>query len=134
MTNTDKPAALPGADMTSPVDLPPIEGGEAHPLLWASTAIAVASAFLLLFNASALRSWAYEREPGPVNERVVGYAEGWFAVTERFYLDRPVAAMSGWWDAMKAIGFRGSDAEAAPEPAEPEPVAAEEPRPGFTVQ
>jgi hypothetical protein len=132
MPDTDKPAlSLPGAEMTSPVELPPVE--ETRPLLWASTAIAVATAFLLLFNASALRSWAYEREPGPVSERIVGYAEGWFAAIERFYLDRPVAAMSGWWEAMKAVEF-GGDGTVEPEtPAEPEP-AEEEPRPGFTVQ
>lgn len=99
-------------DMTSPVDLPPPEGEEQHPLLWASIVIAVATAFLMLFNASSIRSWAFELEPGPQNERVVAIADGWYQKTEALYLDRPVAAMSGWWDAVKALEF-GSDEEAA---------------------
>lgn len=114
---------MTNADMTSPVDLPPPDGEEQHPLLWTSTAIAVATIFLLLFNASALRSWAFELEPGPQNERVVAVADGWYQKTETFLLDRPVAAMSGWWDAVKALEFgsveESGDAggEADPEPA-----------------
>jgi hypothetical protein len=99
-------------DMTSPVDLPLPDEEEQHPLLWASIAIAVATGFLLLFNASALRGWAFDLEPGTRSERVVSLTDGWYRHTESLYLDRSVAAMSGWWDAGKALEF-GSDPDAA---------------------
>jgi hypothetical protein len=115
---------MTNADMTSPVDLPPPEGEEQHPLLWTSIAIAVATGFLLLFNASALRGWAFDLEPNPQNERVVAVADGWYQRTEAFRLDEPVAAMSGWWNAVKALEF-GSDEAAAPVADEPEAAAAD---------
>jgi hypothetical protein len=136
MTDTGKqPSALPGADMTSPVDLPPAEGEEPHPLLWASVAILVAAAFLFLFNATALRGWAYQLEPGPVSERVVTVSGGWYDQTGRFGLNRPVEAMSGWWEALKDVEFGGGEAGAAEEaPAAETAPADEEPRPGFSVE
>ena len=136
---------MTNADMTSPVDLPPPDEEEQHPLLWASIVIAVATGFLLLFNAGAIRGWAFELEPGPRNERVVAIADGWYQKTEALYLDRPVAAMSGWWDAVKALEF-GSDEESsnAGGAAEAEPAAAadseasavqDDPEgPGFSLQ
>ncbi|MGJ8537185.1 MAG: hypothetical protein ACSHW2_08525 [Parasphingopyxis sp.] len=134
---------MSNADMTSPVDLPPPDGEESHPLLWASTAIAVATGFLLLFNASALRGWAFELEPSPQNERIVAAADSWYQKTEAFYLDRPVDAMSGWWLAIKALEF-GSTDEGAGGEAGVDPVAAEQGSarpatdgaegPGFSVQ
>ena len=140
MTDTDEllaepaeKAPLPGphdlVDITSPVDLPPPDGEEQHPLLWTSIVIAVATGFLLLFNASALRSWAFELEPGPQNARVVAVADGWYEKTEALHLDRPVATMSGWWDAIKALEF-GSGEPAAPVANEPEAVATDEAAPG----
>lgn len=134
-------APLPGTsgnmDMTSPVDLPPMEDEGGNSLLWASIAIAVAAAFLLVFNASALRGWAFELEPGPQSEQVVQLAGGWYDFTERLYLDRPVAAMSGWWEGIKAIEFGSDDdpgeaADAASMPADDEPEETE--GPGFSVE
>lgn len=120
-------------DMTSPVDLPPPDGEEQHPLLWASVVIAVATGFLLLFNASALRGWAFGLEPGPQNERVVVIADGWYQKTEALYLDRPVAAMSGWWDAVKALEFGSAD-EAADGEDETDAETDDPEGPGFSVQ
>lgn len=156
MTKTDKllaepadQAPLPGprgnADMTSPVDLPPPDEEEQHPLLWASIVISVTTGFLLLFNASALRSWAFELEPSPQNERVVAVAEGWYQQTETLYLDRPVAAMSDWWDGIKALEFgsgegsanAGGAVEANPDPAiegAESPAEEETEGPGFSLQ
>ena len=94
-----------GADMTSPVDLPPPLVKERNPLLWTSITIAVATGVLLLFNADALRGWAFELEPGPQSERIVEIADSWYRQTERFYLDRPVATMSAWWEGVKAVEF-----------------------------
>lgn len=151
MTDTDKLLAEPaekaplpgpkaGMDMTSPVDLPAIEGEEGSGLLWASIAIAVATGFLLLFNASALRGWAFELEPGPWSERIVALADDWYQRTESLYLDRPVAAMSGWWDAIKALEFgsgEGPDdpaADGAADGAAAEPAAERPPEPGFSIE
>lgn len=122
MSDTDKLLAEPaekapltnpsgGADMTSPVDLPTDEEDAQNALLWTSIAIAVATAVLLLFNAEALRGWAFELEPGPQSERIVEITDGWYRQTERFYLDRPVAVMSEWWDGIKAMEF-GADEQA----------------------
>lgn len=134
---------MSNADMTSPVDLPPPDGEESHPLLWASTAIAVATGFLLLFNASALRGWAFELEPSPQNERIVAAADSWYQKTEAFYLDRPVDAMSGWWLAIKALEFgstdEGADRGNSADPATTEngsasPADDEAEGPGFSLQ
>ncbi|MEO1169575.1 MAG: hypothetical protein AAFW97_12775 [Pseudomonadota bacterium] len=146
MTDTDKLLAEPaekapltnpsgGADMTSPVDLPPTEEEEQNALLWTSIAIAVATAVLLLFNADALRGWAFELEPGPQSEQIVEITDGWYRQTERVYLDRPVAAMSEWWEGIKAMEFgadeQGGDvAETGERGHEPDP--AEEP--GFSPE
>lgn len=155
MTDNDKlptepvelvpPSVMPSVGMmSSPVDLPPPEEEEQQPLLWTSIVIAVATGFLLLFNASAIRSWAFDLEPGPQSEQVVMLADDWYERTEIFYLDRPVVVMSGWWNAIKALEF-GSD-EAAGETEdliddaassganEPAPAAEEPEGPGFSVQ
>ena len=47
----------------SPVDLPEPLLPEPHPLKWVSTVIATAALILLLFNAHALRGWAYQLPP-----------------------------------------------------------------------
>ena len=155
MTDTDKlptepaetapPSVMAGDGMmSSPVDLPPSDEEEQQPLLWTSIVIAVATGFLLLFNASAIRSWAFDLEPGPRSEQVVMLADGWYARTETFYLDRPVAVMSGWWNAIKALEFGSDEAvgetedpidDAASQEASEPASAAEEPEgPGFSVQ
>lgn len=147
MTDTDALPATPAkrvslntvtsdADMTSPVDLPPLEGEDGGGLLWTSTAIAMATAVLLLFNADALRGWAYDLEPGPESERVIAISDGWYRQTERFYLDRPVAVMSGWWEGIKALEF-GSDADEAEsdeDPAEAEAAPRNSDSPGFSPE
>ncbi|MEM8696766.1 MAG: hypothetical protein AAGE05_12160 [Pseudomonadota bacterium] len=149
MTDTDTQLAEPpetapltgphgGMDMTSPVDLPPFEGEEGSGLLWTSIAIAAAMAVLLLFNAAALRGWAFELAPGPESERVVALTDGWYRQTERLYLDRPVATMSGWWDAVKALQFGSDDADMVGarvgDDRNAEPRADDSHGPGFSVE
>ena len=137
-------SAMPGDGMmSSPVDLPLPEEEEQQPLLWTSIAIAVATGFLLLFNASAIRSWAFDLEPGPQSEQIVMLADGWYKRTEIFYLDRPVATMSGWWNAIRALEFGTEEAareteeliDDAPSPgvSDPAPTAEEPEGPGFSV-
>ena len=116
MTETSSPP-LPdpaGLEHTlSPVDLPGDAPGEGRPLRWATTIIAVASAFLLLFNAGALRSWAGDLEPGPVTEPVIAAADAWHGFTERLGLTRPVETMRGWWQEVKAGRFAAQPNEAS---------------------
>ncbi len=146
MTDTDTSPATPAektllttvgsdANMTSPVDLPPLEGEDGGGLLWTSTVIAIATAILLLFNADALRGWAYDLEPGPESERVIAISDGWYRQTERFYLDRPVAVMSGWWDGIKALEFGSSADEGSGEDVTEEaPAPRNSDSPGFSPE
>jgi hypothetical protein len=115
--DTAEQAPLPGprggAAISSPIDLPPLEDGEEepHPLRWTTIAIATATAFLALFNASALQSWAYELIPGPRTERVVRAASGWFELTGRARLNLPVETMGGWWNALREAPFPSGAAQ-----------------------
>jgi len=93
----------------SPVDLPPPAKPLPHPLRWTSTVIAVAAALLLALNATALRGWAYQLKPGPLTGPVVAAAESWYDATARFGLNRPVDAMHGWWQSVKAARFGGEE-------------------------
>ena len=110
----------------SPVDLPGDAPGEDRPLRWTATIVAVATLFLLFFNAGAIRSWANELRPGPTTEPVIAAADAWHGVTAAIGLARPVETMRGWWEAAKAARFGGQDA-AVPEPEAP---ATRQPRPG----
>lgn len=133
----EPPEAAPLPDRTgledtlSPVDLPPLPD-EHHPLRWTTTVVVVTTAFLALFNASALQGWAYELAPGPYTARVVAAADGWYGFTARLGLDRPVALMHGWWQSVKAAEL-GGGAEALPDDdadlAPPPPAVPETPDP-----
>ena len=115
-----EPAGL--AETLSPVDLPEPAAQLPHPLRWTSTTIAVATLFLALFNAHALRSWSYQLTPNEYSARVVAVAESWYAITDRAGLNRPVEAMHGWWQGAKEARFGA--------PVAPPDMAAAEPGPG----
>lgn len=110
-----KSEPLPGPtgleDTLSPVDLPAPPEPLPHPLRWTSLAIAAATLFLALFNAHAIRGWAYDLPPGAASERLIGAAEGWYAATAAIGLNRPVETMRGWWQAAKEKSFAGSAVE-----------------------
>lgn len=101
------------AHTMSPVDLPEPAEPLPNPLRWTVTVIAVAGIFLALFNAGAIRSWAYELKEGPVSERIVSTAEGWFDLTASAKLEVPVDTMRGWWKQVQNARFPGQ--EPAPE-------------------
>jgi len=66
------PDSLGLTHTSSPVDLPEPEVPLPHDgLKWTTTVIVVASAFLLIFNAHALRAWAYELNPTDTTAKVV---------------------------------------------------------------
>jgi hypothetical protein len=109
------------AQAFSPVDLAEPDTPLPRPLAWTATVIATASLFLALFNAEAIRGWAYELKPTATSQQVVSAAETWFEVTASAGLDRPVATMRGWWKDVQGAKFdgqneQGPDAEEAPEP------------------
>jgi hypothetical protein len=94
----------------SPVDLPEPLLPEPHPLKWVSTVIGTATLVLLLFNAHALRGWAYQLQPGFWSEQAVAAAETWYGLVDGAGLNRPFGTMHGFWQAARE--------EAQPSPAD----------------
>lgn len=118
------PDALGLTHTSSPVDLPEPAVPLPHDgLKWTSIVIAVAAAFLLVFNAHALRGWAYELTPTDTNAKIVGASESWYELTAGIGLDRPVEALHHWWRGNMNLRFPGQDA------AQPD-VRLEDDRPG----
>ena len=94
-------------DMASPVDLPG-EDEEGGALGWASGVIAIATAFLFLFNANALHGWAAELPPNALNARIVTAAAEWEALTDRIGLGAPRAWLHARWKAAEEARFGGA--------------------------
>lgn len=145
MTTTDD-APLPDTtgleDTLSPVDLPPSAEPLLHPLRWASITIALATLVLLLFNATALRGWAYELAPGPYTSRIIAASERWYETTDAIGLNAPTDTMRGWWESAQATTFEDpTDAprpdateDLAPPPPNEEAATEEPPQPGFDLR
>ena len=113
------PAGL--EDTLSPVDLPDDAPGEGAPLRWTSTIVAVAAAFLFLFNAGAVRGWASDLPPDRYAP-VIAAADAWHGLTGRLGLTWPVETMRGWWQAAQAAGSgEGAEQEGEPQPDRPQP-------------
>lgn len=107
------PDALGLTHTSSPVDLPEPAVPLPHDgLKWTSIVIAVAAAFLLVFNAHTLRAWAYELSPTDTTARVVSASESWYDLTAKAYLNRPVEALHQWWRGNMNLRFPGQDAAA----------------------
>lgn len=108
MTTTDD-MVLPDRtgleDALSPVDLPPSAEPLPDPLLWTTIVIVIATLVLLALNATALRGWAYELEPGPYTRPVITAAEQWYETTAQLGLNAPTDAMRGWWQAAQQWEF-----------------------------
>ena len=107
-------APLPGPagleHSLSPVDLPPPDAPLPDGLRWTTTVILTATVFLALFNAHALRSWAYELDTSALSERVVEAGDAWYALTARLGLNLPVEAMHRGWQKVKDARFAGQEA------------------------
>ena len=102
------PDALGLTHTSSPVDLPEPAVPLPHDgLKWTTTVIAVAAAFLLVFNAHTIRAWAYELSPNDTNAKVVSASETWYAWTSKAYLNRPVEGLHHWWRGMMNLRFPG---------------------------
>lgn len=123
------PAPMPAAperltpvrlgDTTSPVDLPepavPLPGA----LGWTTRVIAVATLFLALFNAQAIRGWAYQLPPSPTSASLAAAAEGWYAITAAAGLDRPYALLHAWYGDVKQARFADAAQPAEANAAQP---------------
>lgn len=107
------------AHSLSPVDLPDPPTPLPHGLGWTTGVIAWASLVLLLFNAHAIRGWAYQLPPSNASAMIVSAAEGWYDTVGRIGLNRPVEAMHGGWQAGRDMRFRKD----APAPDQPPPEA-----------
>ncbi|HEX5183855.1 MAG TPA: hypothetical protein VFW19_11980 [Allosphingosinicella sp.] len=119
-------APLPGpaglADTLSPVDLPEPAVPLPHPLRWTTTVIAVATLFLALFNAPALRSWSYQLAPNDETARVVTVAETWYDLVGKAGLNVPVETMHAWWQSARDARFGAKPGQAeSPDIAEATP-------------
>lgn len=109
-------------DTLSPVDLPGEAGqGQGQGLRWTTIVIAAATLTLLPLNATALRGWAYELKPTPLNAHVVAATERWYDVMAAIGLTAPVETMHGWWQGLQSLEFGGSGADAETPP-QPEPA------------
>jgi hypothetical protein len=112
------PTGLEGT--LSPVDLPPPPVPLPHPLRWTTSVIVIATLVLALFNARTLQSWSYQLPPNAATARIVTGAEAWYAATDRFGLNRPVAILHGWWEKARTARFPGI-------PGPPDAAAGEDP-------
>ena len=102
------PDSLGLTHTSSPVDLPEPAVPLPHDgLKWTTTVILVSSAFLLIFNAHALRAWAYELNPTDTTARVVSASETWYDWTSKAYVNRPVEGLHHWWRGMMNLRFPG---------------------------
>ena len=109
------PDALGLTHTSSPVDLPEPAMPLPHDgLKWTTTVLAVATLFLLVFNAGSLRGWAYELVPDETAARIVTVSETWYDLTARLGLNRPVSALHHWWRGNMNLRFPGQ-AEAPPD-------------------
>lgn len=100
----------------SPVDLPDPLRPLSAPLRWTTEAIAAATLVLALFNATAIRGWAYQLDSNDFSARVVAAAEGWYDIVDRAGLNRPVAATHARWQKVKELRFDQQTEQPPPPP------------------
>jgi hypothetical protein len=76
---------------------------------YAATVIAVASLFLLFFNATALRNWSASLTPTNVNVQMATIAGDWRDALAKFGLDTPRAAVHDAWAKARGLTFGHAD-------------------------
>lgn len=97
------------ADDASPI--PAARAAEGSALAWTSTVMAVATAFLLVFNAASLKSWADGLEPGPATVAVRDAADAWAARMQAWGLSGPRDALHAGWKKAAAVRMDGTSGE-----------------------
>ncbi len=101
-------------EFESPVDLRSQHFGLHRPLRWTTQTIAVASLFLLVANATALRAWVDEQPPGPVQARAAEAAAQWEGAMSALGADRLRNYFNAKWKAGKAHRFGETPDPAGP--------------------
>ena len=87
----------------------------ARALAWTTTAIAMATAFLFVFNAASMKNWSASLTPTEVTARLVAVTSVWEDETAKFGLTAPRAWMHQAWGGLRDKTFGG------PKPADTEP-------------
>jgi hypothetical protein len=105
---TDSPIPEP-ADPTDRV-------AAARALAWSSMVIAVATAFLFLFNAASMRSWASSWPPSRASAELFGVTSAWEGETAKFGLTAPHAWMHDVWKKQQARTWSAPDPGQRPPP------------------
>jgi hypothetical protein len=86
-------------------------------LVWTSTAIAMATAFLFVFNAQSMKSWSASLTPTETTAKLVGLTAAWDDEMAKFGVTAPRDWMHGAWGGLRAKTWGG----AKPADAEPPP-------------
>jgi hypothetical protein len=89
---------------------------QARAVRWAATVIAVAALFLLVFNATAIRSWAASLKPSEASAQFAVLAGQWEDATARFGLTQPRAVVHDLWAKQRALTWNGSPRVGADDP------------------
>lgn len=97
-------------EFESPVDLGGRYFGRNHPLRWTSVTIVTAALLLLATNATALRDWADEQTPGPLQAQVADLAHQWQEITDRAGLGAPRAVLADLWTQGEAARYQSGPA------------------------
>jgi hypothetical protein len=84
-------------------------------LVWTSTAIAVATAFLIVFNAASMKSWSASLTPTETTARLVSLTAAWDDEMAKFGLTAPRDWMHDLWGQQRARTWGGA------KPADTEP-------------
>ncbi|QJU58095.1 hypothetical protein HL653_10045 [Sphingomonas sp. AP4-R1] len=100
----------------SPIDLPD-DPVEAPGLGWTAGVIAIASLLLLAINAVALRDWANDLTPSPVQAQLADATQGWLDVTEAVGIGKPRAWLHDQWKKAENARFGGAAPDEGAPPA-----------------
>lgn len=96
---------------------PPLddEGEAARDQHWTTRVIAVATVFLLVFNAASLQSWSRQQEPGWISDTVGDLSAVWSDRLALLAADQPRQALRDAWAAAadwRFIGAKESESDA----------------------
>jgi hypothetical protein len=71
-------------------------------LVWTSTAIAMATAFLFVFNAASMKSWSASLTPTETTAKLVSLTSAWDDEMTKFGLTGPRAWLHDVWGQQRA--------------------------------
>ena len=89
---------------------------QARALRWAATVIATAALFLLVFNATAIASWADGLKPSEASAQLAVVSSAWRDATARIGLTAPRGLVHDAWAKARAITWNGQPRGDADDP------------------